>query len=218
MKNIFLCLGALVVLSGCVSSFPLGMTKEQWESLSPEKQAEYQAQQYAIDARQREQAEAILQQRLAEARAQQEAEQERLRALYAGARYGDIVRVVIQGGALEIYGKRYPYHPVSFDIAKGERKLVAVTRAGQIAQTVDIDARLSEDGNTFYFDDGSNDQVILVNRDWASGQSDTPRQTDRSSGYRLVGATYTIKMKDLPGAPSRLIIEHKSGDRTWQDQ
>ncbi|HMP73324.1 MAG TPA: hypothetical protein PKE55_08695 [Kiritimatiellia bacterium] len=117
--------------------------------------------------------------------------------------------LAIRCGALEYYGSRYPYHPVAFDIAKGKAKSIAVTRVGRIAETVHFDARLSEDGNTFYWDDFGNDRFVMVSRDWSKGQIAISPTPISGSGIRLSGATFDLKFKDFQGAPRRVIIEHR---------
>ena len=113
---------AACFVSGCAMPHPMGLTAEQWNALPPERQAELQAQQYAIDAEQRQQREAqrMEQERIAHEQAVARAEQ--IRQAYANARYGDVVNVVVQGGFIEWNRKRDPYEPVSFDLVKGETK------------------------------------------------------------------------------------------------
>lgn len=201
-------LTTLVVLAatGC-ATYPLGMSREQWEALPPEQQAEYQARQYEIDEQRRqEQAARAAEQRVAREAAAR-AEQERLAALYRDARFGDIVRVTIQGGLLNIYKNQYRYHPVSFELVRGETRFVSFTRTGQVAQSVDIPVRLSDDGNTLFFDDDSSGQVVFTNYDWERGQ--TASLTSPRGGIGLEGASLFIKYKELPGAPQRIIIERR---------
>jgi len=45
---------ALLMLCSC-TQYPMGLSKEQWQGLSPAQQAEYQAKQYQIDEEQRRQ-------------------------------------------------------------------------------------------------------------------------------------------------------------------
>lgn len=209
MKRLSRCLVLVLLATGCVSRYPMGLSREQWESLPPEEQAEYQAKQFVLDEQRRQAEEA---RRAEQARLAAEAariERERIRQLYASARYGDIVRVSIQGGQLEIYGHRYPYHPVSFELVRGQSAVVEVTRVGRVSQVVGFDVRLSDDANMIYFDDFGSDAIVLANVDWERGQYYSPSVSGQGSGIRLVGATYFVKFKDLPGAPQRLIIERR---------
>jgi hypothetical protein len=203
----FLLAGFALCFNGCANRYPMGLGKEQWEALAPEKQAEFQAQQYAIDAQQRAAAAAQEQAREQEQQARIAAEKERIEKLYAAARYGDIVKVVIQGGAMEIYGKRKPIRPAAFDIAKGEGKRIRIKTAGASQQTVDFLVYLSEDANTLTFDAGYSDAFIMVNTDWESGQSYVTPALSRKGRIMLPGTTFFVKFKNLPGAPERLIIE-----------
>lgn len=201
-------LGWMLILfcAGC-ATYPFGLSKEQWESLPPEQQAEYRARQYEIDEmRRQEQAARAAEQRMAQ-QAAARAEQERLAALYRDARFGDIVRVTIQGGLLTIYKNQYRYQPVAFELVRGETKFVTFTRTGQVGQAVDIPVRLSEDGYTLFFDDDSSGQVVFTNIDWERGQ--TASLTSPRGSIGLEGATIFIKYKELPGSPKRIIIERR---------
>ncbi|MDA0577296.1 MAG: hypothetical protein O3B24_04265 [Verrucomicrobia bacterium] len=196
-------------LAGCVTPYPMGLTADQWNSLPTEKQAELQSQQYAIDAQARQQREArqMEQQRLAQAQAVAAAES--ARQAYVNARYGDVVNVVVQGGSLQYSGKRYPYEPVSFDLVKGETKSVAFRGRGMQTVATHYDVRLSEDGNTIYFDDASRQRAVLVNHDWEHGEAYQPAGTMNDVSVGLSGMTMTVKLKGLPGAPQKVIIENR---------
>lgn len=209
MRRLSILLTLSVCLSACVTRYPMGLTQQQWEALPPAQQAELQAKQYAIDEqrRQAEEARRVEQARLAAEAAR--AEQERLRQLYANARYGDIVHVTVQGGSIAYAGKRYPYEPVSFDLAKGETKQVAFRGRGLQTIATRYNVRLTADGNTIYFDDSSRQRIVLVNQDWERGQTYRPNGTRNSVGVAVADMTFTVKFKDLPGAPQRVIIEHR---------
>ena len=148
---------ALITLAGCQN--PMGLSKTQWEALPPEQQAEYRRQQTVIDEQHRkERAEAAERQKTIDAelaaRQQTEAaeqvrrEQMRLESLYAHARNGDIVTVTIEGGLID-FGKHAAYEPLRFDIVRGERKHIEITKQGNshIKQLVRV--RLCEEGNRF---------------------------------------------------------------------
>lgn len=196
----------VIVLNGC-ATYPLGLTKDQWNALPPDQQAEYQARQYEINEQRRQQQEALNRQRREQAEADARAKQDRIDRIYQNAVYGDIVRVTIQGGLLQIYKDQYRYHPVSFELARGESKSIPFTRTGRIAQTISFLVRLSEDGHSLFIDDDSHGHVVLTNLDWERGQRFGITTTGGS--FNLVGATAFIKFKELPGAPNRIIIESR---------
>jgi len=198
-----------VVLCGCAARYPMGLTHEQWVALSPERQAEYRARQYEMDARLRQVQAAARAEREWQQQTIIEADKQRLADLYANARYGDIVRVSIEGGHLEYYNRRHAYHPVAFDIARGEVKDIPVTQSGQIQQTVTFRVRLSPDGNTLFFNDNSQRPDVLVQRDWEMGQTYATSSEGIAGGFSLPGATIFVKYKDLPGGPERIIIERR---------
>jgi hypothetical protein len=209
MKMIATCLMMVLLTAGCISQYPMGLSQVQWQALTPAQQAEYQAKQYAIDA-ERHQAEEA--RRMEQARVAAEAvrvEQDRLRQVYANARYGDIVHVTVQGGFIAYAGKRYPYEPVSFDLAKGETKQIAFYGRGLQTIATRYNVRLTEDGNTLYFDDSFRQRIVLVNQDWERGQNYRPTGSQNDVGVAISGMSFFIKYKDIPGGPQRVIIEHR---------
>ena len=209
MKRITHFLMIAILSTGCASRYPMGLTQQQWEALSPAQQAEYQAKQYAIDE-QRRQAEAA--RRAEQARIAAEAaraEQERVRQLYANARYGDIVTVTVRGGSIAYSGKRYPYEPVSFDLVRGERKEIEFRGRGLQTIATSYEVHLTEDGNTIYFDGSYRERVVLVNETWDRGQTYQPAGSKNDVGVSIAGMTFFVKYKELPGAPQRIIIEHR---------
>lgn len=207
MEYRFLAVALCIALTGCAMRHPMGLTTEQWNALSHEKQAELQAQQYAIDAAARRQrdAERMERERLAYEAAQAHAE--RMRQAYANAQYGDVVTVTIQGGTISWGGKPRAFEPISVDLIKGEAKAVEFHGRDIRASLGRRVIRLSEDGNTIYFDEDSSDRIVLVNRDWEHGESYSTvvgRNKDYGSPSQI---GFHVKYKRLPGAPDRLIIE-----------
>ena len=199
----------LLSMSACVARYPLGLSREQWDALPPSQQAEYQAKQYQIDADSRARAEEARRQAAAQKAEQERLEAERLRQAYANAHYGDIVTVTVQGGSLSYAGKRYPYEPVSFDLIKGETKNVSFRGRGMQTIATEYAVRLSDDGNTVYFDDESRQRAVFVNHDWEHGETYRPAGTVNDVSVGLSGMTFLVKLKPLRGAPQKVIIENR---------
>ncbi len=179
MKLLFLTL-AVITLAGCQN--PMGLSKAEWQALPPEQQAEYRRQQAIIDEQRRREQAIINEQRRQEqaalaARQQAEAaerarmEEMRLAALYAHARYGDIVTVTIEGGLVN-FSKHRVYEPVRFEILRGQRKEIEFAQLGSPSTKIFVPVRLSEDGQTFYFDEGARDRIVLINANnvWQVGK------------------------------------------------
>ena len=198
----------LLFCCGCVS-YPMGLNQQQWNSLSPAQQAELQAKQYQVDEGRRQQADAIRLQREQQAMEATRLEKERVNTLYANARYGDIVTVTVQGGYLTYASKRYPYESTAFDIIKGESKKVFFRGRGMQTVATDYVVRLSDDGNTLFFDDESRQRAVLVNHDWEHGETYQPAGTMNDVSVALSGMTFFVKLKGLPGAPPKMIIENR---------
>jgi outer membrane murein-binding lipoprotein Lpp len=199
-------LSALIL--GC-ATYPLGLSREQWDALSPEQQAEYQAKQYQIDAERRARAEEARQQAAEREAERVRLEAERLRQAYANAQYRDIVTVSVQGGFLSYAGKNYPYEPAAFDLIKGETKKVFFRGRGMQTVATEYAVRLSDDGNTVFFDDESRSRAVLVNRDWERGETYRPSGTVNDVSVGLSGMTFFIKYKAISGSPQRVIIENR---------
>jgi len=114
----YVVLAAVATLAACVPSYPMGLSKAEWQDLSPTERAGLRAQQTALNAA-RDAA-------LAEEEARETA---RVDQLYAEAKPGDVVQCAIEGGRA-VFGKQIgPYRPLAFRLARGEQKYVSVTDA-----------------------------------------------------------------------------------------
>jgi hypothetical protein len=203
--------GALLVLCGC-TQYPMGLSKEQWQGLSPSQQAEYQAKQYQVDEERRKLAETF---RIQQAQIKAEAERlekERVAALYANAQYGDVVIVTIHGGAMKWSNEIYALEPVSFDLVRGETKEVEfrghVDRARSLVSRYKV--MLSDDGHTFYFNSDARDRIALVDDGWDRTRSySITSHTWNDVNAGAGGMTIGIRLKEMPGSPQRMIIERR---------
>ena len=204
-------LGIILMLYGC-TQYPMGLSKEQWQGLSPTQQAEYQAKQYQVDEDRRKQAEAL---RIQQAQVKAEAERvekERVAALYAKAQYGDVIIVTIHGGAMKWNKEIYSLEPVSFELVRGETKEIEfrghVDRARSLVSRYKV--MLSDDGHTFYFNSDARDRIALVDDGWERARSySITGHTWNDVNAGAGGMTIGIRLKEMPGSPQRMIIEHR---------
>lgn len=203
MKHLLLLPLFIALFAGC-QSFPMGLSEAQWKALSPAEQADYTRQQTQLNEQRRQEQEAGEQRRKSEEGTRASEERQRVQFAYARARYGDIVTVTIQGGMVAIDGKHRPYEPVRFDLVRGERKEVEFVQQGRSSSRNKIDVRLSDDGNTFYFDESARDRVSLISTGWEQGMTHGPLDI-RDGKSRSVASAITInlKFKELPGALRR---------------
>ena len=200
-------LGALL-LTSC--QYPMGLSKTQGQALTPEQQADYRRQQYQIDEQRRREREAEELRRRQEAEERARLEQERIRAAYAQARYGDVVTVSIEGGTVNIGGRPAPYEPLRFDLIRGERKQIVFFQQGRSSNRLPVDVCLSDDGNTFYFDERANDRIALISAGWEEGKVCGPLSVrDPFSQSRAQEIKISLQLKQLPGAPRRIILEER---------
>lgn len=203
MKRLLLLPLVVALFAGC-QSFPMGLSEAQWKSLSPDQQADYARQQTQVNEQRRRESEAADQLRQSEEGARAAQERQRVQFAYTRARHGDIVTVTIQGGMVAIDGKHRPYEPVRFDLVRGEHKEVEFVQQGRSTSRNKIDVRLSDDGNTFYFDESARDRISLISTGWEQGKTHGPLDI-RDGNSRSVASAITIKLKfkELPGAIRR---------------
>jgi len=192
------CLGLLTslllfALVGC-ATYPMGLTKEQWNTLSPEQQSDYRVKQSQLDEQNRQANEALRREQLSETN-------ERLATIYADPQYGDIIVVTIDGGEIGIGNKRQRYLPVHFLLARGEVKVIPFINANKPASFRQIQMQLSEDGRTFCFDPGMK-QIQICDDGWALGRTYYPSEVNEISVFS--GA------KDIR---IRIRFKHQRGDR-----
>jgi len=123
-KRVLLLIAAFSLLTACASPYPLGMSEEQWKSITPKerqalllKQQKYQEEQRLV--RMKEEAkERQLQLK------RDIAEKKRLDALYNNPQNGNVVMVNILGGQYK-YGKRLKnVLEDTYQIARGETKKI----------------------------------------------------------------------------------------------
>lgn len=198
MQRLFPVTLLAALLAGC-QSYPMGLSETQWKALSPAEQAGYQRQQTQLDEQRRLQSQAAAQRQQAEEAARVAEERRRVQLAHAHARYGEVVTVTIQGGMVAIDGKHRPYEPVRFDLVRGERKEVEFVQQGRSTSRNTVDVRLSDDGNTFYFDESARDRISLISTGWELGKTHGPLDI-RDGGSRSVASAITInlKFKELP--------------------
>lgn len=186
-----------LVVAGC-ASYPMGLNREQWEALSPAQQADFQARQHAINEERARRYAAEQTRRIQAQREAEEQERARVSDAYSHARFGEIVTITIREGVLAFYGKRHPYEPVAFDLVRGESKPILFRRQGQPHIATQITMRLSEDGNTFYFDDSARKRFVAVNTGWDRGCEYLPPEVGGYDGQPAgVGLHITIKYRPV---------------------
>jgi hypothetical protein len=116
----------VVLLAGCSSKYPMGISSEQWENLSVEEKTKLTLQQEKINTQKRKEQ---LQKYEIEKKHQLEAqklEAQRIEKLYKEAQYGDLVNINLYGGLFE-YGKHFlPMIPTATTIGRGETKQLQI--------------------------------------------------------------------------------------------
>lgn len=190
---------------GC-ATYPLGMSREKWEALSPVEQAVALEEQERIDQQRRKEREAA---RAREAERRAEVEARRLAAVeatYADPRYGDLIDVKIEGGEIAFFGKRRTYEPMAFIIAAWELKPIQFLEAKDRRPSQPI--WVFYDGSTFYFDVGTRFDIatrysptkritIPGGAEWDKGQTYKPENLDDKTASEAKNITITIRHRPL---------------------
>lgn len=191
-------------------SYPMGLSKQQWQSLSPEQQAQYQAQQHSLDVERRREFEAQQAEERRQAAAREEQERERIAAIARAPQPGDVITVHISGGQIAFFGRRAEYEPISFDLVRGEKRFVEFPLRGNPGSLSRVPVRFSEDGNTFYFDETALNRIVIINDGWRFGRTYRPAEIPLRDGWSQA-AGISISIRHRHAQPSGL-------PRGWQER
>lgn len=123
VKNLLL-LCFILTLSACASPYPLGMSEEQWQKLSPNERQTLLVKQQAYDEQQRlERIKAQAKQRELQLALELQ-EEKRLASLHANPGSGDIMMVNFLSGEYHYNKKTYQIQPTTQLIARGETQKI----------------------------------------------------------------------------------------------
>ncbi len=149
----------MMLLAGCTPRI-YGVPQERWEAMSEQERVSameaYKARQEVLRQQREEQARLRAMEKQAQlAREAEQARQQQLQvdAIYRGkGLYGDLLRVNLEGGKLQIHGRHQRFHPVSFKIAASEMKdIEIVSMNGQKARMT-----VQYDGSNLLLDESPN--------------------------------------------------------------
>lgn len=201
---------AAVCALATACSYPMGLSKQQWSSLAPEQQAQYQAQQHALDAERRREFEAQQAEERRQAAAREEQERERIAAIARDPQPGDVITVHISGGQIAFFGRRSEYEPISFDLVRGEKRFVEFPLRGNPGSLSRVPVRFSEDGNTFYFDETALHRIVIINDGWRFGRTYRPAEIPVRDGWsQAIGITISIRHRHVQPGFQRGWLERK---------
>ncbi|MBU5614932.1 hypothetical protein [Geomonas azotofigens] len=194
MKKIsIICLILASLLAGC-TNYMYGVPKESWDRMSEAERIEairvYEQEQRARRQAAEEQArrQAIERERERARQATLERErQERIDAIHRGeGAFGELIRVRLQGGEIKIGDRHHHYEPLTFTIADGETRRIAVAdyKGREVDLTVTYaGGALSFEGLRFPYD-----------RRWARGELYT--DTGTSGPLALRGVDVFVQVHD----------------------
>ena len=176
------CLLLLCGLQAC-TPYRYGVPEDEWNRLSPRQQQETMR-----DYTERERLREIERARQQELRAREEAaraaeeqhrmreQQRRIERIHRGeaGQYGDLVRVTIRDAGIVVGGKELELEPVSFTIATGESRTIAVELTGR-KKKEHRDLQVYYQDGTLYIDGDDKGQKrasrLVYEQSWKRGAS-----------------------------------------------
>lgn len=178
MKKLLLIASIFTLLTACASPYPLGMSEEQWKSITPEERKALLLKQQQYNEEQRlERIKANAKQRELELK-RDIAERKRLDRLYQNPVNGNVVMVNILGGSYK-YGKRVKnVLEDTYQIARGETKKITLNLQEpkkHYHSTENVYLRYDQSGNGVYLYldnpnyNSSKRIALLRDGNWACG-------------------------------------------------
>ena len=198
---------ALFLFSSCAPHV-FGVPEEQWARMTTEQrnvamEAYYRQQKINAERRLAESRRAAEEAKMARIRAERDAELEphhpQVTPLPSSWRYGDLIRVTVDGGEMNFDGRYREYQPLSFTIFRGQRKALVFRRTGRkahLALTVWVEYR----NNTFYFDIGKRGRhrehakQINYRGRWKTGKKFKHLSLDSHTASKARNISIAIKM------------------------
>ena len=144
MKKLSMLVLAVAILLAACTTYMYGVPQETWDRMSETERVEamrvyerdQQARRQAAEERARRAALERERERARQAALERE-RQERIEAIHRGeGAYGELIRVRLQGGKIKIGGRHHRYEPLTFTIADGETRKIAV--ADEKGREVDL--------------------------------------------------------------------------------
>lgn len=126
-----LLLTALIIITAC-ASYPLGMSEDEWNRLSPQQQLDARERQARLEQDERQRRAEVARQRAE----QEREEQRRYQDMLANAEPGDIVQCVLQNGEGYYAGNWRSAESVGFSLLRDYTQTVAIAEQGRPTRNV----------------------------------------------------------------------------------
>ncbi|WP_417830925.1 hypothetical protein [Terasakiella sp.] len=147
MRRFLIASSFLLLLTGCLNSYPLGMSEEEWMRLSPDQQFQARSQQAEIDEQKRMEREARAEAERLRQTMEEQAYQDRIDHNYRHARYGDVIQCVLEQSVIDFKPGWRDGEPVGFTLVRGEGKLIDIHSARD-QKTTSLWVGLDDNGMT----------------------------------------------------------------------
>lgn len=147
MRRFLIASSFFLLLTGCLNSYPLGMSEEEWVRLSPDQQFQARSQQARIDEQKRMEREARAEAERLRQTMEEQAYQDRIDHSYRDARYGDVIQCVLEQSVIDFKPGWRDGEPVGFTLVRGEGKLIDIYSARD-QKTTSLWVGLDDNGMT----------------------------------------------------------------------
>ncbi|GGF57918.1 hypothetical protein GCM10011332_09280 [Terasakiella brassicae] len=148
MRRFLIASSFLLLLSGCLNSYPLGMSEEEWMRLNPDQQFQARRQQAEIDEQKRMEREARAEAERLRQTMEEQAYQDRIDYKYRHARYGDVIQCVLEKAVIDFKPGWRDGEPVGFTLVRGEGKLIDIHSSARDRKTASLWVGLDDNGMT----------------------------------------------------------------------
>lgn len=161
----WLILASALLLTACATTYPLGMSEDEWNRLNPAQQLDARQKQAAIDQAERERRAHAARLAAEEERRQQELHQARLR----NAQPGEIVQCVLEDAEGYFGSEWRAAEPTGFTVLRGFSEHVTIAQQDRQSRRVTAEARF----------DGAKVELCRPNRNECAVLAATQNQLQR---------------------------------------
>lgn len=193
---------AALLLTGCMTSYPLGMSEDEWERLSPQQQLDARERQAELDQRERERRAEAARIAAEEERRERERREQRLR----NAQPGEIVQCVVNNAEGYYAGAWRTAEPVGFTVVRGYPEVIDIPEQDRATRRVQAEARF----------DGAQITLCRPNRNECTTLAATQNQL-RCGAQRNIQLNRVVRGTLYCDTPNRITNKTRPGRKQGED-